>query len=144
MGNSLDTFNLILKFFNICVDTFPNFPPISKNTVVSKAANGILMKKKHGKGKYIGSAQHNAHIKLPLNQWIAHYTFTFVLLEALAGLQGKPSVHSISPKKCLNTFVHSALVTRRQRDDNLNSSVAGLTIKLLAKSSYGHQIKDCS
>ena len=41
-----------------------------------------------------------------------------------------------TPKKCFNSFVLSAVNARRQRDENLNSSVVAETMKLLANNSY--------
>ena len=49
-----------------------------------------------------------------------------------------------TPKKCFNSFVQSAVDTRRQGDENPNSSVVAETMKLLANSSYGYQIMDRS
>ena len=49
-----------------------------------------------------------------------------------------------TPKKCFNRFVQSVVNTRRQRDENPNSSVVAETMKFLANSSYAHQIMDRS
>ena len=49
-----------------------------------------------------------------------------------------------TPKKCFNSFVQSAVNTRRQGDENCNSSVVAETMKLLANSYYGYQIMDRS
>ena len=49
-----------------------------------------------------------------------------------------------TPRKCLDTFVQSAVDARRQGDENPDSSVVAETMKLLANSSYGYQIMDCS
>ena len=48
------------------------------------------------------------------------------------------------PVKCFNIFVQSAVIARRQGDENPNSSVVAETMKLLANSSYGYQIMDRS
>ena len=42
--------------------------------------------------------------------------------------------------KCFNKLVQSVVNARRERDENLNSSVVAETMKLLANSSYGYQI----
>ena len=49
-----------------------------------------------------------------------------------------------TPRKCFNNFVQSVVDARQQRDENPNSSVVAATMKLLANSSYGYQIMDCS
>ena len=49
-----------------------------------------------------------------------------------------------TPKKCFNKFVQSVVDARRQIDENPNSSVVVETMKLLANSSYGYHILDCS
>ena len=49
-----------------------------------------------------------------------------------------------TPVKCFNKFVQSAVDSRRERDENPNSSVVAETMKLLANSSYGYQILDRS
>ena len=47
-----------------------------------------------------------------------------------------------TPKKCFSSFIQSAVNARRQGDENPNSSVVAETMKLLANSSYGYQIRD--
>ena len=42
--------------------------------------------------------------------------------------------------KCFNNFVQSAVNTRREREENPNSSAVAETMKVLANSSYGYQI----
>ena len=49
-----------------------------------------------------------------------------------------------TPKKCFNSFVQSVVNSRRQGDENPNSSVVAETMKLLANSSYVYQIMDRS
>ena len=49
-----------------------------------------------------------------------------------------------TPKKCFNSFLQSAVDARRQNAENPNSSVVAETMKLLANSSYGYQVKDRS
>ena len=46
------------------------------------------------------------------------------------------------PKKCVNSFVQTAVDARRQGDENLKSSVVPETMELLANSSYGYQFKN--
>ena len=49
-----------------------------------------------------------------------------------------------TPMKCFNSFVQSAVDARRKGDENPHSSVVAETMKLLANSSNGYQIKDRS
>ena len=49
-----------------------------------------------------------------------------------------------TPRNCFDNFVQSAVDSRRQGDKNPSSSVVAETMKLLANSSYGYQIKDRS
>ena len=49
-----------------------------------------------------------------------------------------------TPKKCFNSFVQAAVDSRRQSDQNPNSSVVAETMKFLANSSYGYQMMDRS
>ena len=49
-----------------------------------------------------------------------------------------------APKECFISSVQSAVIARRQRDENPNSSVVAETMKFLANSSYGYQIMDRS
>ena len=46
-----------------------------------------------------------------------------------------------TPLSCFNSFVQSAVNARREGDKNPNSTVVAETMKLLANSSYGYQIK---
>ena len=49
-----------------------------------------------------------------------------------------------TPGKSFNVFLHSAVKTRRQKDESPDSSAIPETISLLANSSYGYQIMDRS
>ena len=49
-----------------------------------------------------------------------------------------------TPSKCFKGFVQTAVDARRKGDENPNSSVVAETMKLLANSSHGYQIKDRS
>ena len=49
-----------------------------------------------------------------------------------------------TPRACFNSFVQSAVDTRRQGDENPNTSVVAETMKRLANSFYGYQIMDRS
>ena len=49
-----------------------------------------------------------------------------------------------TPKNCFKSFVQSTVNARRKRSENPNSSVVAESLKLLAHSSYGYQMKDRS
>ena len=49
-----------------------------------------------------------------------------------------------TPKKCVNSFVQSAVDAGRQGDENSNWSVVAERIKLVANSSYDYQFMDQS
>ena len=123
---------------------FANFPPIFKNTLVSKNDIGDLMKK---------YAEEEGIMSQPRNRLISSFTLqngTLITLLLLFYLQLGLVVTKIyrfveyTPKKCFNSFVQSAVDARRKGDENPNSSVVAETMKLLAKSSYGYQIIDRS
>ena len=49
-----------------------------------------------------------------------------------------------TPKKCFNSFVQSDNNARRQGEENPSSNALAEIMKLLANTSYGYQIMDCS
>ena len=122
---------------------FDNFPPIFKNTLVSKNDIGDLMK------TYAGEGIMSQPRKMLISSFSSH-NGTLITLLLLFYLQLGPvctKIHRFvgyTPKKCFNSFVHSAVDTRRQGDENPESSVVAKTMKLLANSSYGYQIMDRS
>ena len=121
---------------------FTNFPPILKNTVVSRNDIGDLMKEYAEKEgimsqprRMLTSSFHlkNGTIITPLLLYHLHL-----------GLQCT-KIHQFvqyTPKKCFSSFGQSVVNARRQGDENLNSSEVAETKKLLANSSYGYQIMD--
>ena len=121
-----------------------NFPPIFKNTLVSKSDIGDLMK---------NYAEEERLLTQPRKMLISSFTIqngtlkTPLLLFCLQlGLVCTKIHHFVeyTPKKCFNSFVQSAVDARRQGDENPNSSVVAETMKLLANSSNGYQIMDRS
>ena len=73
-----------------------------------------------------------------------HNSFAFILLETWASFKKFHRFVQYTPRKCFNNFVQSAVDARRQGDENPNSIAVAETMKLLANSSYGHQIMDRS
>ena len=123
---------------------FNDFPPIFKNTLVSKSDIGELMK---------NYAEEKRLLSQPRKMLISSFTlqngtlFTPLLLFYLQLGLVCTKIHRFveyTPKKCFNSFVQSAVDARRQGDENPNSSVVAETMKLLANSSYGYQIMDRS
>ena len=121
-----------------------NFPPIFKNTLVSKSDIGDLTK---------NFAEEKRFISQPLKTLISSFLiqngtiFTLVLLFYLQlGLVCTKRHRFVenTPEKCFNSFVQSAVDARRQGDENPNSSVVAETMRLSANSSYGYQIMDRS
>ena len=121
-----------------------NFPPIFKNTVVSRNDIGVLMKE-YGEKEGIMSQPRRMLIS---SFHLKNGTFiTPLLLYYLhLGLECT-KIHRFvqyTPKKCFSSIVQSAVNARRQGDENPNSSVVAETTKLLANRSYGYQIMDRS
>ena len=123
---------------------FANFPPIFKNTLVSKSDIGHLMK---------NYAEEKRLLSQPRKMLISSFALqngTLITPRLLFYLQLGlvcTKIHrfvKFTPKKCFNSFVQSAVDARRQDDKNPNSSVVAETMKFPANSSYGYQIMDRS
>ena len=121
-----------------------NFPPIFKNTLVSKSDIGELIK---------NYAEEETFLSQPRKMLISSFTLqngtliTPLLLFYLhLGLvcTKRHRYVEYTPKKYFNSFVQSAVGAGRQGDENPNSSVVAETMKLLANSSHGYQIMDRS
>ena len=123
---------------------FVNFPPIFKNTVVSRNDIGDLMKEYAEKEGIMSQPKRmlisSFHLK---NGTIITHLLLYYLHLGLECTE----IHQFiqyTPKKCFSWFVQSAVNARRQGDENPNSSVVAETMKLLANSAYGYQIMDRS
>ena len=123
---------------------FAKFPPIFKNTLVSKSDIGDLMK---------NYAEEENLLSQPRKMLISSFTLqngtliTPLLLFYLQFGLVCTKIHRFvecTPKKCFKSFVQSAVNARRQGDENPNVSVVTETMKFLANSSYGYQIMDRS
>ena len=121
-----------------------NFPPIFKNTLVSKCDIGDLMKNYAEEQRLLSQPR-----KLLISSFTLQYgslitpLLLFYLQWGLVCTQIDRFVE-YTPKKYFNSFVQSAVDARRQGDENPNSSVVAEIMKLLANSSYGYQILDRS
>ena len=125
-------------------DYFSNFPPIFKNTVVSKDDIDNLMKE---------YAEKEGTMPQPRRMLISNFILTngpiitaLLLFYLKLGLFCRKIHRFVQyiPRKCFNSFAQSAVDARRQRDKNPKSSVLAETMKLLANSYYGYQIMDRS
>ena len=124
-------------------DYFSNFPPIFKNTAVSRDDIGNLMKQYAEKKKIMVQPRRMLISSFILtNGTIITPLLLFYLQLGVVCKKIHRFVQYI-PRKYFGNFVQSAVDARRQ-DENPNSSVVAETMKLLANSSYGYQIMDCS
>ena len=123
---------------------FSNFPPIFKNTVVSREDFGNLMTE---------YAENERNMAQPRKLLISSFNLTkatiispLLCFYLKLGLVCKKIYRFVeyTPRNCFNNFVQSAVDARRQGDGNPNSSVVAETMNLLAHSSYDYQIIDRS
>ena len=123
---------------------FSNFPPVLKNTVVSREDNSPLMRE---------YAEKENIMPQPRKMLISSFFLTngtiitpLLLFYLQLGLVCKKIQWFVqyTTRKCFINFVQPAVDARRQGDENPNSSVVAETMKLLANSSYGYQIMDRS
>ena len=116
---------------------FVNFPPIFKNALVSKIDIGDLMNNYAEEERLLSQPRKMLISSLTLpNGTVITPLLLFYLQLGLVCTKIRRFFEYI-PKKCFNSFVHSAVDARRQGDENSISSVVAETIKLLADSSYG-------
>ena len=125
-------------------EKFANFKPIFKNANVGQHDIGSLMK---------DYAEKEGLLCQPRKMLISSFflengtLITPLLLSYLdLGLVCKKIYRFVEylPIKCFNDFVQSAVIARREGDENPNFSVVAETMKLLANSSYSYQIMDHS
>ena len=125
-------------------DYFSNFPPIFKNTAVSRDDIGNLMKQYAEKENIM--VQPRRMLISSFNLTNGTFITPLPLFYLQLGLVCK-KIHRFvqyTPRKSFGNFAQSAVDARRQGDENLNSSVFAETMKLLANSSYGYQVMDRS
>ena len=125
-------------------DYFSNFLLIFKNTAASRNDIGNVMK------QYAEKENIMVPIKtMPISSFILTNSsiksalLWFCLQLGLVRIKTHRFVQ-YTPTKCFDNFVHSAVNARRQGDETPNSIVFAETMKLLANSSYGYRIMDCS
>ena len=125
-------------------ENFAKFPPIFKNTNVSRDDIGPLMKYYAEKNQFLTQPRRmlisSFHLK---NGTLITPLFLFFLQQGLVCTKIY-RFGEYTPLSCFNSFVQSAVNARREGDKNPNSTVVAETMKLLANSSYGYQILDRS
>ena len=124
-------------------DYFSNFPPIFKNTLVSRDDFGNLMKEYAEKERIMPQLRRMLISSFILSNNTIITPLLFFLKLGLVCRKIHRFVKN-TPRKCFNSFVQSAVDARRQRDKNQNSSVVAETMKLVANSSFGYHIMDRS
>ena len=119
---------------------FVNFLPIFKTTLVSKSDIGDLMKNYAEEERFLPQTrkwlisgftlQNGTHV-IPLLFFYLHLGLVCIKIHRFV---------ECTPKKRFNSFVQSAVNTKRQSDKNPNSSVVAETMKLLVNRSHCYQI----
>ena len=123
---------------------YSNFPPVSKNTVVSWEDIGTLMREYAEKENIV--TQPRRMLISSFNLADGTIITPLLLFYLKLGLVCK-KIHRFvqyTPRNFFGNFVQSSADARRQGDESPNSSVVAETMKLLANSSYGYQIMDRS
>ena len=125
-------------------ENFANFPPIFKNTNVSRDDIGPLMRDYAEKNQYLTQPRRMLISSFLLkNGTLITPLFFFYLQQGLVCTKIYRFVE-YTPFSCFNSFVQSAVNARREGDKNPNYTVVAETMKLLANRSYGYQIMDRS
>ena len=127
-----------------CRAKIDNFPPLFKNTLDSKSDIADLMR---------NYAEEERLMSQPRKILITSFTkqngtlITPLLLFYLKLGLVCTTIHRFveyTPKKRFNILMQSAVDAKKQGDENPNSGVVAETMKLLANSSYGYQLKNLS
>ena len=123
---------------------FSNFPPIFKKTAVSGDDIGSLMKQYAEKEKFMVQRRRMLISSFILTNGTVINPLLLFYLELGLVCKKIQRFVQFTPRKCFDCFVQSAVVARRQGDENPNLSVVAKTKKLLANSSHGYQIMERS
>ena len=116
---------------------FANFPPIFKNTLVSKFNFADLMKNYAEEGRLLSQLPKMLISSFILQNGTLITPLLFFYLQLGLVCTKTHRFVKYTPKKCFKSFVQSAVHATRQGDENPYSSVVAKTMKLLADSSYG-------
>ena len=123
-------------------DYFSNFPPIFKNTAVSRDDIGNMMEQYSDKEKNIAQPRRRLTSSFILTNGTIITPLILFYMQLLLVCKMTHWFVQYNPRKCFDNFVQSAVNARRQKDENPNSSALAETMKLLADISYGYQIID--
>ena len=121
---------------------FAIFPPLFKNTLLSKNDIGDLIKT-HAEDEGLMSQTRELSISsfILQNGTLITSLLLFYLQLGLV-VTKKHSFIEYTPKKCFISFVQAAKHATKNNDENPKLSVVAETMKLLANISYGYQIMD--
>ena len=123
---------------------FSNWPPIFKNTIVSREDIGTVMRENSKKEKIMAQpGRMLISCFILTNRTIITPLFLFHLKLGLVCKKIQRFVQ-YTAGNCFNIFAQSAVDAQRQGDENPNCSVVAETMKRLANSSNGYQIMDRS
>ena len=114
---------------------FADFPPIFKNTLVSKNDIGDLMKTYAKKEKIITQPRKMLISSITLQNGTLIAPLLLCYLQLGLVFTKTHRFVDYTPKKCFNSFVQAAVNARRKNDKIFKSSVVAETMKLLSKSS---------
>ena len=123
---------------------FNNFPPIFKNTLVSKSDIGDFMNNYADEERLLFQPRKMLISSFTLQKGTLSTPLLLFYLQMSLVCTKIQLFVEYTPKKCFNSFVQAAVDATRQSDENPNSSVVAETVKLLANSSYGYHIMDRS
>ena len=126
------------------ISNFVNFPPLFKNTLVSRSDIGDLMKNYAEEETLLSQLQKMLISCFTLQNGTLITSLLLFYLQL--GLVCTKILRFVeyTPKKSFTCFVQSAVDGKMNGDETHNSSVVAETMELLANSSYGYQIMDPS
>ena len=128
------------------LDAFAKFPPIFKNNNKSRGDFGPFLKKYAEKEGLLTQPGRMLISSYFLENGTMNRPFLFFYLDLRLIWKDCRLVQytPMKPMECLSNFFQSAVIARREGDENPNSSVVAQTMKLLPNSSYGYEVMDRS
>ena len=125
--------NATLKYLKKLNTSFSNFPPVFKNTLVSKHDVGDMMKN-YAKDETL-FAQYRRKFISSFTLQNGNQITPLLLFNLQLAFNCRKIQHFVdyTIKKCLNSFVQSVVDAGRQTDENSNSQVVAETMKLSGK-----------
>ena len=104
--------------------TFVNFPPIFKNTLVSKSDIGDLMKTCAEEERFMSQSRKMLISTFTVQNGTLITPLLLFYLQLGLVCTKIPRFVEYTPKKCFNSFVQSAVDARRQGDENPNNEAS--------------------